>query len=341
MLSRVHRALPLQLRHLRTAVEDALARLVARRGAAAVAAALVFSCGSGHVRAPEAPREVRGADMIAIHGGTLVRGHASGRPDEAPRHEVVVSDFEIDRTLVTRAAFAAFVERTGYVTTAERLGFGMGASEGMEDWAWERIPGASFRRPFWEATADSGDFLREDAPVVMVSWLDATAYCASTGRRLPTEAEWEYAMRAGRFDTRYPWGDDPDPSGVYRVNFWQGESHRHNDRSDGWVYVSPVTAFPRNAWGVYDPVGNVWQWTADWYSSAEYADAAARGVVRDPRGPERGKTRVLRGGSWWCGACTCEGNGLFYRGKATEDAPYNNIGFRCARDSRSSRESPP
>jgi sulfatase modifying factor 1 len=269
--------------------------------------------------------------MVHIHGGTLVRGRAGGRPDEAPRHEVLVNDFDLDETLVTRCAFAAFVERTGYVTNAERLGFGMGASEGMQDWAWERIPGASFRRPFWEATTDTASFLRDDAPVVMVSWDDAVAYCASMGERLPTEAEWEYAMRAGRFDARYPWGSEAVVDGAYRLNFWQGESHLHNDRSDGWVYVSPVKTYPPNAWGLYDPVGNVWQWTADWYADSTYADTARASLVRDPRGPERGTKRVLRGGSWWCGACACEGNGLYFRGKEAPDAPYDNVGFRCAR----------
>lgn len=269
--------------------------------------------------------------MVTIHGGTLVRGRAGGRPDEAPRHEVVVSDFEMDATMVTRRAFAAFVDRTGYATTAERIGFGMGSSEGMEDWAWERIPGASFRRPFWDDTPDTAAFLRDDAPAVMVSWDDAAAYCAAASKRLPTEAEWEYAMRAGRFDARYPWGDAATHDGRYGLNFWQGESHRHNDREDGWVYVSPVRAYPANAWGLYDPVGNVWQWTADWYAETAYADAASRGVVRDPKGPERGTRRVLRGGSWWCGACVCEGNGLFYRGKTAPGAPFNNVGFRCAR----------
>jgi formylglycine-generating enzyme required for sulfatase activity len=106
-------------------------------------------------------------------------------------------------------------------------------------------------------------------------------------------------------------------------------SHHHNDRTDGFLYVSPVRAFPPNAWGIYDPVGNVWQWTADAYASDAYA-RAAQGLGPSPRGPPR-IDRVLRGGSWWCGVCTCEGMGLFYRGKASPIAPYNNNGFRCAR----------
>src|SRR5262249_14383491 len=155
---------------------------------------------------------------------------------------------------------------------------------------------------------------RDDAPVVMVSYYDAEAYCAFVKKRLPTEAEWEYAMRAGS-DTRYPWGDGPERSpGHYGLNFWQGESHRKNLRLDGHVYVSPVRAYPPNAWGLYDSVGNVWQWTADFYAPDTYFRAARAKVTErsDPKGPTKGEKRVVRGGSWWCGACTCEGNGLFY-----------------------------
>lgn len=274
------------------------------------------------------------ARQILVHGGTFLRGREDGRADEAPRHEVLVSDFWLDETLVTRQAFDRFVATTHHVSTAEQVGFALGASEGMGDWEWERIPGASYRRPFWEETADHASFTRPDAPVVMASYDDAIAYCTHHGGRLPTEAEWEYAMRAGSMATRYPWGEEPMRDGRYALNFWQGESHLHNDRLDGWVYVSPVKAYPPNAWGFYDPVGNVWQWTSDWYAETTYRDAAARGIARDPQGATSGTKRTVRGGSWWCGACTCEGNGLFYRGKSLPSAPYNNIGFRCARTSR-------
>jgi formylglycine-generating enzyme required for sulfatase activity len=245
---------------------------------------------------------------------------------------VDMSTFDIDETLVTRNDFSKFVEATHYVTTAEELGIGMGSQEGMDDWAWERIPHASWRRPFRDENADTRAFLADDAPVVMVSWNDANAYCTHFGKRLPTEAEWEIAMRAGSNGTRYPWGDDPKPDGEYRLNFWQGPSHHENLRKDGFVYVSPVRAFPPNAFGIYDAVGNVWQWTADFYDSDSSSAAASRKKNNDPDPFSAGATRVLRGGSWWCGACTCEGNGLFYRGKAAPDAAFNNNGFRCARD---------
>ena len=224
--------------------------------------------------------------------------------------------FCLERTLVTRADFARFVAATGHVTAAERRGFGIEAVEGMLDWEWRRAPHASWRRPFTTEDPDTRGFLRADAPVVMVSWDDATAYCAWRRGRLPTEAEWEYAMRAGSSGTRFPWGDDlPGPDGRARLNRWEGASHARNDRGDGYVYVSPVRAFAPNAWGFYDPAGNVWQWTADDYGDG---DAGARGE------------RVLRGGSWWCAACTCEGYGLWYRGHAAAPAAFSNNGFRCA-----------
>ena len=309
-----------------------------RIGRLAAALLLVMMClgadaGSG---APEPP-----PGMVLIPAGSFVRGRPaqqSERRDESPAHRVALRAFFMDQTLVTRSDFARFVAATGYRTTAEKQGYGIGSQEGMNDWEWERIPGASWRRPFWEDTPDTPAFLREDAPVVMVSFFDAQAYCAHNGKRLPTEAEWEYAMRAGSSGTRYPWGDNAERKpGALGLNFWQGASHRKNLRLDGHVYVSPVRAFPPNAWGIYDPVGNLWQWTADWYAEDTYAKlarlaAAGSGEVADPRGPAQGEKRVTRGGSWWCGACTCEGNGLFYRGKSAPAAAFNNNGFRCARD---------
>jgi formylglycine-generating enzyme required for sulfatase activity len=289
----------------------------------AALALLVTRTATPNATAERAPLAVR----VRIPAGEFVQGRNDAeRLDERPAHRVSVQAFELDATLVTRAAFARFVDETGYVTSAEELGFGMAAREGMDDWEWARAPHASWRAPFLEGTAEVDAFLRPDAPVVMVSFVDAEAYCRHYGARLPSEAEWEYAMRANSQGTRYPWGDGPERDGKIGLNFWQGASHHKNERIDGYLYVSPVRAFPPNAWGAFDPVGNVWQWTADSYAPDAYA-RAVRGLAPTIQGDER----VLRGGSWWCGACTCEGMGLFYRGKARPRAAYNNNGFRCAR----------
>ena len=307
------------------------------------------SSSDAHASSPAAaePLVVR----VRVPAGSFTRGrNESARRDEMPTHRVRLAAFEIDATLATRTEFARFVAATGYLTSAERAGFGMSSREGMEDWAWERVFGASWRRPFKEGWPEAETFLQGDAPVVMVSFVDAEAYCRHHDRRLPTEAEWEYAMRAGRADARYPWGESASAGGRFLLNFWQGDSHAKNTREDGWLYVSPVRAFPPNAWGIHDPVGNVWQWTADVYSANAYAAASSEaraskdGAAFDPRGvaaprsviggdagttpPEK---RVLRGGSWWCGACVCEGNGLHYRGKAEPQSAFSNNGFRCAR----------
>jgi formylglycine-generating enzyme len=266
------------------------------------------------------------APLIAIPAGEFTMGRSvGGRDDEHPPHRVKVSAFLLEATLVTVADFKTFVEATGYRTSAERLGYGVTAREGLKEWQWEQTPGATWRTPF--GTLAVGD----DWPVTLVSWVDANAYCAWKHRRLPTEAEWEYAMRAGS-SSRFPWGDSPvKPDGGVGLNAWQG-LHLKNQRADGFLYASPVTAFPPNAWGLFDPVGNLWQWTADWYAEDSYAKAGDPAV--DPRGPATGTLRVARGGSWWCSKQTCAGYGLFARGKTKPEAPFNNNGFRCAQSLR-------
>jgi sulfatase modifying factor 1 len=273
------------------------------------------------------------ADMVWIPAGAFVMGRESPpRADEGPRHKVCLRGFHLGATLATVEQFAAYVAETGYRTTAERLGYGMVSREGMKDWEWTRTPGATWRTPFG-SKAPAGCELLQDHPVTMVSFHDALAFCRHHNARLPTEAEWEYAMRAGVTDTRYPWGESPvRPAGGYGLNHWQGRSHEHAESADGHIYLSPVRAYPPNAWGLHDPVGNVWQLTMDRYAADTYARRAHRDGVMDPRGPGRGDNVVARGGSWWCSPSTCQGYGLFYRGKARPEAPFNNVGFRCAAD---------
>ncbi len=264
--------------------------------------------------------------MVAIPGGSFTMGRdVSAHADEKPAHRVTVSAFFLDAHLVTVAEFRTWVDATGYRTVAEQQGFGMTGALGMENYKWTETPGVTWRDPFPGMANPQAD----DHPVVMMAWGDADAYCRAHDKRLPTEAEWEYAMRAGA-TTRYPWGDDPHrPDGDLGLNYWQGRDHKSEEGLDGWRYTSPVTAFPPNAWGLYDPIGNVWQFTADWYAIDTY-ERDKEGVV-DPKGAAAGWARVARGGSWWCSATTCSAYGLFARGKQQPYGPFPNNGFRCAR----------
>ena len=273
--------------------------------------------------------------MVHIVGGAHTRGHENAtRADEKPRVDVVVSGFFIDEALVSVDDFAVFVDATQHRTSGERLGFGYVAILGMKDWEWKQAPAAWWRRPFGALIEFEN---RGDLPVTQVSWVDADAYCRWKKKRLPREVEWEVAMGAGS-RARYPWGDAPRrEDGKYGLNHWQGaetgEEHSKNFLDDGFLYLSPVRAFPPNKNGVYDPVGNVWQLTNDWYDAYEFAKEAARvaigEVVKVPLGPATGTRRITRGGSWWCSARTCHGFGLWYRGKNDVDAAFNNVGFRC------------
>ncbi len=302
---------------------------------------LVVGCAAPVERMPAAveartefPREAgdRADAMVLIASGSFTMGDDEGPPDGAPAHRVLLDAFWLDSTLVTVAAFATFAAQTGYQTSAENRGSGKTAVLGMKDWEWRDVPGASWRAPWGVANAQRIP-LRGDLPVTMVSWLDADAYCRWAGKRLPTEAEWEYAMRAGA-STRFPWGDTvKSGDGLPRFNHWEGRTHLENSAEDGWVYLSPVRAYPPNRWGLYDPVGNVWQWVSDWFSRDTFSRDAAEHPegVRNPRGPDAGLFKVARGGSWWCSASTCHGYGLVTRGKTLPEAPFSNNGFRCAR----------
>jgi len=285
-------------------------------------------------------RDAVGRHAIAqarIPAGSFVMGDSSGdenRGDgETPRHAVTLEAFEMDATTVTNADFAAFIEATGYRTEAETFGFSavfhlavsapepdiMGPAAGTP-W-WYGVRGADWAHPGGSRSGLDG---LADHPVVHVSWNDAVAYCAWAGRRLPTEAEWECAARGGLEGATYPWGDDEPDAGGWRTNIWQGPFPRENTLEDGWLTTAPVRAFPANGYGVFQPVGNVWEWCADWFDPRAYE----RSAEVDPRGPSLGMARVLRGGSYLCHISYCNRYRNSARSSNTPDSSMGNAGFR-------------
>jgi sulfatase modifying factor 1 len=267
-------------------------------------------------------------------------GHGDGnRPDgEDPVHLVYVSAFDIDAITVTVADFARFVEATGYRTEAETFGYSavfhlvvvaddtgvLGRPPGTP-W-WVGVRGADWRHPEGRRSDISG---REDHPVVHVSWNDAQAYCAWAGRRLPTEAEWERASRGGIERARYPWGNELiAPDGSWRCNIWQGSFPTVNTAEDGWVTTAPVRSFAPNAFGLWQTVGNVWEWCADVFDPNTYAAHRTDTPVRNPRGPADGTARVLRGGSYLCHDSYCNRYRNSARSSNTPDSSMGNAGFR-------------
>ena len=259
--------------------------------------------------------------MVLLPGGTFTMGTDGGRRYEGPAHRVTLRAFWIDRDAVTVAQFADFVAATGYVTDAERYGW-----SGVFDLAggrWTSRDGADWRHP---DGPDQPPPLPNE-PVTQVSWHDAAAYTRWAGKRLPTEAEWEYGARGGLVGKTYAWGDSLRPGGRPVANWWQGHFPDRNTGEDGFVGRAPVGSFPSNGYGLRDMAANVWQWAADWYT-AEYSPEPQV----NPTGPGTGIERVLRGGSFLCAQNFCQNFRVFGRSHAAEDTGLNNVGFRCARD---------
>ncbi|MEU2199882.1 formylglycine-generating enzyme family protein [Isoptericola sp. NPDC019482] len=291
-----------------------------------------------------APQEVPPAaggrhsiEQALVPAGTFTMGDSSGDQNpadgETPRHEVTLGAFEIDATSVTNADFARFVDDTGYRTEAETFGFSavfhlavaapeddvLGQPPGTP-W-WFGVRGADWRHPGGSRSDLDG---LGDHPVTHVSWNDAVAYCSWAGRRLPTEAEWEYAARGGIDGAKYPWGDAEVDEGGWRANIWQGTFPRENTLEDGWLTTAPVRSFAPNGYGLWQPVGNVWEWCQDWFDPRAYQ----RGPVTAPAGPGRGTARVLRGGSYLCHISYCNRYRNSARSQNTPDSSMGNAGFR-------------
>ncbi|MFC4049010.1 formylglycine-generating enzyme family protein [Actinomadura syzygii] len=292
--------------------------------------------------ATTAPRSAtpRHKRMIPLSGGSFLMGtddEEGYRADgEGPIREIELSPFQIEATTVTNSQFAAFVKATGHVTEAERFGFsfifeGFLSEENARasqvvhaaPW-WRAVTGAFWKRPEGLGSSITS---RQNHPVVHVSWNDAQAYCAWSGTRLPTEAEWEYAARGGLEQRRYPWGDELTPGGRHMCNVWQGDFPNLNTGEDGYLGTAPVKSYRPNGYGLYNVAGNVWEWCADWFS----AEFHRTGPRRDPVGPPWGTARVMRGGSHMCHASYCNRYRVAARSSNTPDSSAGNIGFRVAR----------
>jgi len=276
-------------------------------------------------------------EQVSLPGGSFAMGDSSGdgnqRDGETPVHKVRVSPFEIDATSVANADFSRFARSTGYLTEAENWGFSavfhlalaarpdelMGPLGGAP-W-WLGVRGADWKHPGGSLSTLDG---RNNHPVVHVSWNDAQAYCRWVGRRLPTEAEWEYASRGAQVGARYPWGDELMQGRAWRTNIWQGEFPVKNTSSDGWLTTAPVRSFHPNAYGLWQTVGNVWEWCADWFDASYYS----RSPASNPKGPAGGQERVMRGGSYLCHDSYCNRYRNSARSFNTPDSSMGNAGFR-------------
>lgn len=318
-------------------------------------------CSMTGPRADIAPKDAQRAGMCRIAGGTFRMGSDHHYPEEAPAHRVRVDDFWIDRTPVTNRQFREFTASTGYVTYAQippdpkeypgalphmlragSLVFTPPAHPvDLRDWQrwWTFMAGANWRELYGPGSSIEG---LDDHPVVHIAYVDAVAYARWTGKELPTEAEWELAARGGLDGAEFAWGDEIAPGNRCMANTWQGAFPRENLAEDGYERTSPVTAFPPNFYGVYDMIGNVWEWTSDWFTAKHSPDAPkACCVPRNPRGgqvngsydpcqPEiKIPRKVLKGGSFLCAPNYCRR----YRPAARHAQPIDtstcHVGFRC------------
>jgi formylglycine-generating enzyme required for sulfatase activity len=299
-------------------------------------------------------------EMVWVEGGEFLMGSDDHYPEEAPAHQVAVDGFWIDRCAVTNAQFRRFVAATGYVTIAEKAPDPEQYPDGLPDrmiaastvfirprrpvdlgdpynW-WQWVPGANWRHPRGPQSSLKG---LDDHPVVHVAWEDVEAYAAWVGKELPTEAEWEYAARGGLHRVEFAWGDELTPGGRFMANFWQGEFPVKNQRLDGYEYTAPVRSFPPNAYGLYEMIGNVWEWTVDWYQGhADITHACC--TVTNPRGGEEAGShdrragdavpiprKVMKGGSHLCAENYCRRYRPAARMAQPVDTSTSHLGFRC------------
>lgn len=308
------------------------------------------------------------AGMVYIPGGTFKMGgdNEQADQDEYPKHQVTVDAFWMDEHEVTNAQFQKFVETTGYITTAERkpdweelkrqlspgtpkpdesqlvaasLVFtppsqAVDLNDYSQWWSW--VVGANWKHPEGPGSDIKG---KENFPVVHISWDDATAYCKWVGKRLPTEAEWEYAARGGMQNAIYSWGNEHISKGKAKANSWEGSFPYENTQEDGFAGLAPIKSYSPNGYQLYDMAGNVWEWCADWYRNDYYQQSSKSIGVKNPKGPSDSfdpndpytPKKVARGGSFMCNDSYCSGYRVARRMKSSKDSGMSNMGFRCVR----------
>lgn len=277
--------------------------------------------------------------MVFIPEGTFLMGtnDKEGFPadGEGPVREIKVSAYFIDEAAVTNKQFAAFIEATGYVTDAERFGWSYVFHSFVSAKTGEQVTQVATQTPWWWVVEganwchpegpESNIEERLDHPAVHISWNDADAYCRWAGKRLPTEAQWEYAARGGLVQKKYPWGDELKPKGEHQCNIWQGKFPDKNHASDGYAGTAPVKSYEPNGYGLYNMAGNVWEWCEDWFTPAYHLSPE----ILNPKGPLSGVARSMRGGSYLCHKSYCNRYRVAARSKNTPDSSSGNIGFRC------------
>ena len=283
------------------------------------------------------------AAMIRLDGGSFLMGTDTdeGFPadGEGPVRKVLLDDFYIDQFPVTNESFAEFVRATQYQTEAQRFGWSFvfqghlpqeqrvrSAADTVvgAEW-WYKVHGSDWQHP---EGPDSSIDDRMNYPVVHVSWNDAEAFAVWAGKRLPTEAEWEFAARAGLEQKLYPWGDDLTPGGRHLCNIWQGQFPVHNTAEDGFSGLAPVDAFPPNGFDLHTITGNAWEWCSDWFHPSFHVLATRT----NPVGPPQGQSKVIKGGSYLCHRSYCNRYRVAARSSNTPDSSTTNMSFRCVRD---------
>lgn len=313
--------------------------------------------------------------MVWIPGGEFTMGsnHQDSKKDEQPPHQVIVDGFWMDATPVTNRQFKEFVDATGYVTTAEKAptleeimsqvppgtpppapeflvpaSLVFKPSEGPISLSrhyawWDWKPGASWKHPLGAGSTIDG---KEDHPVLQVSWFDAIAYAKWAGKRLPTEAEWEYAAYGGQKNVIYVWGNEEFSEENPQANIWQGEFPYKSTKANGYFGTTSVKTFKPNPYGLYDMSGNVWQWCSDLYHASYYQNEATNSPSKNPKGPTTSfdpeepfaTKHVHRGGSFLCHKSYCKGYRITARMKTCPDTGLNHLGFRCAMENETWKE---